>query len=1678
MPSKDSTVRIKADISKLKAEMQAAARQVRVVNSEFKAATAGMDDWTKSEEGLTAKIKQLNGVLDGQKKKLDLLNQELQKTIELDGENAASVDRVKIAINNQMAAISKTEKELQSYETQLEELPKTLDDTSEAAEKASDGFTVMKGALADLIADGIRNAISALKDFAQEAIQVGMDYESEMSKVGAISGATADEMEVLSAKAKEMGESSVFSASEAASAFEYMAMAGWKTEDMLEGIEGIMNLAAASGADLATTSDIVTDALTAMGYEAKDAGHLADVMAAASSNANTNVELMGSTFKYVAPVVGALGYDMEDTAVAIGMMANAGIKGDKAGTALRSTLNRLSAPPKECAEEMEKLGISLTDSEGKMKPLMRVMEDLRDKFEGLSETEQTAAAKHIAGQEAMSGLLAIVNGSEKDFAKLSNAITNSTGAAEEMANVMNDNVSGQLTLLQSKIQGIMIDLFEQASDSMKNGIKEVGNALDKVNWKKVGEDVGKFATKATDLFTYLINNSSRILSILKAIATAFAALFIAQKISALVTGFTTLVTAIKGVSSASSLLSSVLGTLGISMSALPIMAVVAGAAALYAYTKKQQAETKALIEENYGLTESQKAMIETAHESAEALKAVNEARKNEGQEIDIEAGKLSDLKDRYNSLIDENGKVKEGSEELADTLLGQLAEGLGTTIDKIKENIDLNGKLGDSIDELIEKKRIESKLAAFEDDYNQALKDEVEHFKALKNAKEQDKEAQDKLNEAEKTYLEAKEKYETEKGDYSGMNKKALNEAKLAFDEATEAANQTSAALEETSATWANTESTIEFYNKAMAASLEGDSEKVNEALIAMQNGFTDSSTASKKTLEDQVVTTKKDLDTIREMYDQGLVGENMLKEQEKAFDTSKNLLDDWVKKNDSASAEAAAALGKNSSDGLVAVQQAVEEMSTNTLQSLDNNLGDWGAIADSKTGSFIDEITRKEGDSKKAGESFTSAGAKGAIDKASDFEPAADAAVEKFTGKIEGSKGDLESSGKTMPENTSKGATDNASAAEEPAEKYVSTYDKTITSKADDQKATGKEIVKNVSEGADSDTASPEKSGSNFLQGFLNAIRNGLPNAVQIGIELAGAALSGIKKKSEEGSPSKATYRSGKWFVAGFVNAINAGAKEAKKAAGDMTAKALKAVKETQKEGSPSKVTYESGQMFTQGLINGIVSLEGQLITTTRELVNKTLAELLSLKNFNFSETSSSASSIFSTGFQKQLDKMLKSIEYASELKISEYTETIERLEKKADDAIADAEYESLKKQTKIQDEITALSAQKQTDKVKKRISDLQQDLKIEQNRIKNETAWIRQQYDLQIKQQENMRDNYQEASQTMVEEFTESMREYQTAAQKLIDDTINGISDEYQKKYDALISKQNNLIQKLKSAGDLFNISGANVIRLQDVQAQTAQIKQYAAKLKEIKEKVSGDLFDQIASYDMDQGEAFIDQLLSMSADELKAYSDAYDEKMKASESLAKDIYKEDFDKVANDYSSAMAKAFADLPGQLEELGYQSMKGFLEGLTEDSEYMKASVKTFIDGMVGEFKKQLGIASPSKVAFQLGEFVGEGFTDGLLDMISAVKKAAQEVTDTVKSSLDISEDVSAAKNAISNASGSSGYNRNAGSFVGDRTQIITFNQVNNSPKALDRLTIYRQTNNVLFNAKVGLANV
>ena len=294
-----------------------------------------------------------------------------------------------------------------------------------------------------------------------QAVKAGASFEAEMSKVSAISGSTGNDLKALTDKAKEMGKKTKFSATESAEAFKYMAMAGWKTDDMLNGIEGIMNLAAASGEDLATTSDIVTDALTAFGLSASDSAEFSDVLAAASSNANTNVSMMGDTFKYVAPVAGALGYSVQDTAIAVGLMANSGIKASQAGTSLRAILSRLAKPTEQVQTAMNELGISLTDSNGNMKSMRQVMEDMRNGFSGLTKDQQANYAATIGGQEAMSGLLAIVNASEEDFNKLTTAIDNSSGTCQDMADTMLQNLSGQFTILKSQIEGINVNVLEQ-----------------------------------------------------------------------------------------------------------------------------------------------------------------------------------------------------------------------------------------------------------------------------------------------------------------------------------------------------------------------------------------------------------------------------------------------------------------------------------------------------------------------------------------------------------------------------------------------------------------------------------------------------------------------------------------------------------------------------------------------------------------------------------------------------------------------------------------------------------------------------------------------------------------------------------------------------------------------------------------------------------------------------------------------------------------------------------------------------------------------------------------------------------------------------------------------------------------------------------------------------------------
>jgi len=423
-------------------------------------------------ELLTQKQKLLKDAISSTKEKLDALKQAQAQA----KEQLENGDLGQDKYDALQREIIETEQELKRLQQEAATTSTALAKIEEIGGKMENMGNSIAG-----IGKTIMPISTAVGGLGIAAVKTAADFDSAMSQVAAVSGATGDDLQSLRDKAREMGEKTKFSASEAAQAMNYMAMAGWKSKDMISGIDGIMNLAAASGEDLATTSDIVTDALTAFGLSAADSGHFADILAAASSNANTNVSMMGETFKYCAPIAGALGFSAEDTAEAIGLMANAGIKFSQAGTALRTIMNNLAGEVKISGQAIGDVTIATTNADGSMRSLSDILADCRVAFGGLTESEKAQTAESLVGKNAMSGFLALMNAAPADIEKLSGAIDNCDGTAEKMAATMQDNLMGQLTILKSQLEELAISFGEMLMPAIRNIVTKIQEFVDKLN---------------------------------------------------------------------------------------------------------------------------------------------------------------------------------------------------------------------------------------------------------------------------------------------------------------------------------------------------------------------------------------------------------------------------------------------------------------------------------------------------------------------------------------------------------------------------------------------------------------------------------------------------------------------------------------------------------------------------------------------------------------------------------------------------------------------------------------------------------------------------------------------------------------------------------------------------------------------------------------------------------------------------------------------------------------------------------------------------------------------------------------------------------------------------------------------------------------------------------------------
>lgn len=557
----------RTEILKLKNEEEKLRGEIGDCNKRIEEYTAVM------KENQTAS-KRLSDEIKNQEDKLQDLKKQYINVVLEQGKNSKEAKSLSKEMKDLNGELKDNKQKLSDATEQAGEFADALEDADrKASSAATGGFTIFKGVVADLVSNGIQKGIEGLKNLSLSAVDTGMTFTSSMSNVKALSGATAEEMEALTEKAEEMGKKTSFTASQSADALGYMALAGWNTEEMLDGIDGVLNLAAASSMDLATASDIVTDAMTAFGMSADETNRFVDVLAATSTSSNTTVEMLGQSFKYVGAICGAMGYSIEDAGVALGMMANSGIKAEQAGTSLRSLLTRLSTNAGASANSLgaldvltQKLGVAFYDSSGNARDLSDVLEETRAAWAGLNVEEQVNYAKKMAGQEAMTGFLALMSdgvisadsvstaissmGYDMDalgvsvadlqtiyksygdetsvvntlmdqysmtqedadqvtqllaaslteqttsWDSLSDAINNSSGAASEMSDTILDNLQGDVTLMESALDGLKISIFDDVESPLRDVVQGItndvipaagemiGNIKDGIEWAK------------------------------------------------------------------------------------------------------------------------------------------------------------------------------------------------------------------------------------------------------------------------------------------------------------------------------------------------------------------------------------------------------------------------------------------------------------------------------------------------------------------------------------------------------------------------------------------------------------------------------------------------------------------------------------------------------------------------------------------------------------------------------------------------------------------------------------------------------------------------------------------------------------------------------------------------------------------------------------------------------------------------------------------------------------------------------------------------------------------------------------------------------------------------------------------------------------------------------------------
>lgn len=1534
---------------------------------------------------------------------------------------------------------------------------------------------------------------------AKKTIDVGKSFEAGMSEVQAISGASGKDLERLSNKAKEMGATTKFSATESATALKYMAMAGWKTNQVVSGLAGVMNLAAASGEDLGTVSDIVTDSMTAFGLKANQSGHFADVLAKASSSSNTNVGLMGETFKYVAPLAGSMGYSIEDTATAIGLMANAGIKGSQAGTSLRSILTRLVKPPKDAAAALSELGISTTNADGSMKPLRQTMSELREKFSGLTESQKSQYASSIAGQEAMSGLLAIVSASDSDFNKLQKAIDNSSGAAKKQADIMNNNLQGALYELGSAAEAVGIGIYEDikepltkavkvgttqvsalASKLKKGGIKEVvpKSAVNTVqNLGKVAMVAGKGGVTVLSTATKVLGNNLEIAlslatSFVGAIAgykafktasdavttfsTALSALNTLEKANAITLvaqqgGLTALQTVVGIFTGKISLATAATGAFNATCTALGgpiglgIVAVGALAAGVTAYAltqkrAKTEAENFAISCEN--LEKKQKEMatsIKNLH--IENQKNVDSTRAN-GVQVDNLYRQLTRLMKVENKTAGTKAQIVSVVKQLND-----LLPGLNLEYDKEADKLN---KSTAAIKKNIEALKEQAMAKAYQKGMENAASKEAEAEVAYEKALNKREEAQKRVNETQKKFDERKNKVgvgggdkELEKlGEDLITYKKALQEADGAVkkssknlndahkeldtytDKYTAQANYTAylKSLDDLSkqakikasdipksvedgikqGVYANPTSGKELksliklddlVNSDQLAKMQEQGMKIPQYLA---QGISDGSVSFKtaatqlgnainwedliqqvkdkgKEVPDSIaqgissgqyavptsIKAVKNLITFEDLKAKALQGgievpdylangitSGSMKPEE-AVKALSNLVSfqDMIDKAGIEGSKVPTELATRVAQGQISVQAAVKQLTDGVKKDFDKAEKDT-----SKSKKNIENnTTLKTANNSGAAKSFNVVGnaakktantvkkSKADTEKNSKITPTDNSksgkkTFESYSKEAQKASSKTATSVKTLKSTTAKALSSSDGSAKKAGAKLGNDFAKGIASKSGAAKSAGSKVAKAGSSGASSQKSSFVSVGSNLSAGIASGIRSNSGAVSSAARETVRAAVAAAKAEGKIHSPSRVMDSDvGKWMPLGMAAGIRKHTKDVENASGEMANASVEATATALGIHSPSRVYKDAiGKNIPAGVAKGVREGQTELNAEMKLSVNEALSAAKSAsKKGNYSDIGNNLVSGISEALNTAKSRSSETVQEIIDQQTSKVSSKHDTAEKN------------------LQDKISKTKNKKKKAKLKKQLKKLKKQNATEEKQLKI-------------------------AGEKTAAAYNDAFEKEADRLNKIAQEKLQELSDEYQTVYNNIKSKMDSLTEKQQSWGNIY-----------DLDQNIMDLEKYQKDLKSLENKIPESMMDKILGMDIDAGTAYMAWFKNMTDAEQKAYIEKWNKQQDMSQSFSESFFADDFAKIQAEYGEKLKKATDNLQKEMKQAGVNIAKGLTAGMESETRNLSKSMKKICQNIIKTAKKTLKIHSPSREFAKIGSYDIQGAIKG-----------------------------------------------------------------------------------------------